>query len=218
MRKEYLSILWPLLTVLIAISLWFGVKAGGDNLLHNDTARSGIGSLERAGSAAEAESIIRSWNRQVPDWRSQTDIKEQGSLSRVFTNQGRKLTEVATRSLVFDLFFIGFYASAMAVACLLAATEIAVRSRKRRPRLVALGIKLASLQLVTAGFDVVENFALWRMLSDSVTNPWPWLAYACSIAKLSLVAFSLFYIFIAFGFWVVDHRRRPVSKSIPATT
>ena len=217
MRERYLSILWPLLTVLIAISLWFGVKAAGDNLLKNDTARSGIGSLERAGNAAEAQRIIASWNRQVPDFRSQADTKQESLLSRVMTNQGRKLTEVAKRSLVFDLFFIGFYASAVAVACLLAATEIAVRSRKRRPRLVALGIKLASLQFVTAGFDVIENFALWRMLSGSVKNPWPAVAYFCSMAKFSLLAVSFFYIFLAFGFWMIDHRRRPVRKTIPAT-
>ena len=218
MREGYLSILWPLLPVLIAISCWFGVKAGGDNLLQNDTARSGIGSLERAGSVKEAQAIIESWKHQVPERRSQADIEKQYAVSHWFSNQGRMLTEVAKRSLLFDLFFIVFYASAVAVACLLAATEIHCRSRKPKPRLVALGMQLARLQIVTAGFDLIENVALWRMLSATLSNPWPSIAYVSSIAKFTLVAVSLFYIFIAFVFWVIDHRRRPLRRALSVTT
>ena len=218
MREGYLSILWPLLPVLIAISCWFGVKAGGDDLLQNDTARSGIVSLELAGSVNEAQAIVDSWKHQVPERRSQADITEQNAVSRWFSNQGRTLTEVARRSLLFDLFFIVFYSSVVAVACLLAATEIHCRSRKPRPRLVALGMQLARVQIVTAGFDLIENIALWRMLSASLSNPWPWIAYVSSIAKFTLVAVSLFYIFIAFVFWVIDHRRRPLRRALSATT
>lgn len=219
LREGYLSLLWPLLPVLIAISCWFGVKAGGDNLLNNNIAAPyGIISLELAGSVEEAERIISTWRRRVPDWRKESEARNQGEFSRFFSNQGRMLTEVATRSLIFDLLFIGFYASTMAVACLLAATEIHCRSRKPKPRLVALGMKLALLQMVTAGFDLVENLALWRMLSaEVVTNPWPWIAYVFAMAKFSLLGFSLLYIVIAFGFWVVDHRR-PLRKSIVVTT
>lgn len=218
MREGYLSILWPLLPVLIAISCWFGVKAGGDNLLQNDTARSGIGSLERAGTVKEAQAIIDSWKHQVPERRSQADIEKQYAVSRWFSNQSRMLTEVAKRSLLFDLFFIVFYASAVAVACLLAATEIHCRSRKPKRRLVALGMKLARLQIVTAGFDLIENAALWRMLSAPLSNPWPWIAYVSSIAKFTLLAVSLFYVFIAFVFWVIDHRRRPLRRTLSVTT
>ena len=218
LRERYLSILWPLLAVLIAISCWFGVKAGGDNLLQNNAARNGIVSLASAGSVNDAQVIIDSWKHQVPERRSQAYIEKQNVVSRWFSNQGRPLTDVAKRSLLFDLFFIVFYTSAMAVACLLAATEIHCRSRKPRRRLVALGMHLARLQIVTAGFDLIENFALWRMLSAPLSNPWPWIAYVSSIAKFSLLAVSVVYIFIAFFFWVVDHRRRPVRRTLPATT
>jgi hypothetical protein len=204
--------------VLIAISCWFGVKAGGDNLLQNDIARNGIVSLACAGSINEAQAIIDSWKHQVPVRRSQADIEKQNVVWRWFSNQGRFLTDVARRSLLFDLFFIVFYASAMVVACLLAATEIHCRSRKPRPRLVALGVQLARLQIVTASFDLMENVALWRMLSAPLSNPWPWIAYVSSIAKFTLLAVSVVYIFIAFFFWVVDHRRRPVGRRLPATT
>ena len=204
--------------MLIAISCWFCVKAGGDNLLQNDVARSGIGSLERAGSVKEAQKIIESWKHQVPERRSQADIEKQYAVSRWFSNQGRMLTEIAKRSLLFDLFFIVFYASAVAVACLLAATEIHCRSRKSRPRLVALGMQLARLQIVTAGFDLIENVALWRMLSASLSNPWPWIAYVSSIAKFTLLAVSFCYVFIAFVFWVIDHRRRPLRRTVSVTT
>jgi hypothetical protein len=212
LRDQHLSILWPIFPVLIALSLWFCVKAGGDNLLKNNrTAPSGIGSLERAGTLQQAQHIIKSWNRKAPDKRTQSDTENQNFITEQLSNDGRMLTDVAKRSLVFDLFFISFYATAMAVACLLAATEIAVRRRKEGSRLVKLGIRLAFLQLVTAGFDVVENFALWRMLSNSSLHLWPGLAYVCSIGKYALLTISLVYCFIAFVFWAFDHTH-PVKK------
>ncbi len=206
LRDQHLSILWPIFPVLIALSLWFGVKAGGDNLLRNRTALSGIGSLERARTVEQAQHIIKSWDQKVPDRSTQSDTN-QNFITRLLSNDGRTLTEVAKRSLVFDLFFIFFYTSVMAVACLLAATEIAVRRGKQESRLVGLGIRLAFLQIVTAGFDVIENFALWRMLSNSTLRLWPLLAYICSIGKYTIIAISLIYYLIAFVFWAVDHRR-----------
>lgn len=207
LREKHLSILWPLFPALVAISFWFGVKAGGDNLLKNKTARHGIGSLERAGSVPQAQWIIQSWNQKAPDRRTQSEIKDPKFLS-FFSNDGRMLTEVAKRSLVFDLFFILFYASTLAVACLLAAAQIAVRRRKQEEsRLVAAGIRLAYAQIITASFDLLEDFALWRMLSGSTWKIWPWVAYGCSVAKWAFVAISLTYVLIAFVFWVIDHRQ-----------
>jgi hypothetical protein len=210
LRAEHLSVLWPLFAFLIATGLWLGVKAGGDRLLKNEDAPSGIGSLERAGSVVEAQKTISSWNQKAPDERTRSQIKNPSLLFRLFSYEGRMLTSVAKRSLVFDLFFILFYSSAMAVACLLAATEIAIRRRKQTAsRLVRLGIRLASLQVVTAGVDILENFALWRMLSSSTLGLWPILAYVCSIAKWTLVAVSVLYVLLAFIFWLVDARHTP---------
>ena len=213
LRDKHLVILWPLFPALIAIGFWFGVKAGGDNLLKNNTARSGIGSLERAGSVKQAQWIIKSWNEQVPDRRTRSE----NSLS-FLSNDGRMLTEVAERSLVFDLFFILFYTSVLAVACILAAAEIAIwRERQEESRLVWAGIRLAYAQVFTGLFDVVENLALWRMLRGSTLPVWPWLAYGCSIAKWLLVAISLTYVFIAFVYWLINHGQRP-SQERAATT
>lgn len=207
LRDKHLSILWPLFPALIAISFWFGVKAGGDNLLRNPIARWGMGSLERAGSVPEAQRIIQSWNQKVPDRRTQSEINNPRFFS-FLSNDGRMLTEVAKRSLVFDLFFIVFYASTLAVACLLAATQIAVRRRKQEEsRLVTAGIRLAYAQVITASFDLLENLALWRMLSGQNWKIWPWLAYVCSIAKWTSVVISLTYVLIAFIIWVSDHRQ-----------
>lgn len=219
LREKYLSILWPLFPALIAISFWFGVKAGGDNLLKNKTALSGIGSLERAGSVEQAQWIIQSWNQKAPDRRTQRQMENPDFLSSILSNDGRLLTEVAKRSLLFDLVFIIFYSSAMAVACLLAATEIAVRRPKRESsRLVSVGICLAYLQILTATIDVLEGFSLWRMLSGATSRFWPWAAYACSIAKYVLLAISFMYVLTAFVFWVIDHRRDSSSKRVaPAT-
>lgn len=208
LREKHLSILWPLFPALIAISFWFGVKAGGDNLLKNKTAPSGIGSLERAGSVEQAQWIIQSWN-QTPNTRTQSQIESPNML-----------TEVAKRSLLFDLFFIIFYSSAIAVACLLAATQIAVRRLKQEgSRLVAIGICLAYVQILTATFEIFEDFALWRMLSGATLRLWPWVAYGCSIAKYVLVVISLMYVFIAFVFWVIDHRPYATNRrAAPART
>jgi hypothetical protein len=219
LRNKHLSILWPLFPVLIAISFWFGVKAGGDNLLKDEqTARSGIGSLERAGTVSQAQWIIKSWNRKAPDRRTQSEIKNPKFLS-FLSNDGRLLTAVAKRSLVFDLFFILFYASTLAVACLLAATELAVRRRKQEEsRLVGAGIRLANAQIITASFDLLENFALWRMLEGSTWKIWPWVAYVCSIAKWSFIVISLTYVLIALVFWVIDHRQDPQKSGATAAT
>jgi hypothetical protein len=208
LRDKHLSILWPLFPALIAISFWFGVKAGGDNLLRNKTALSGIGSLERAGSPEQAQWVIQSWKHRVPDGRPPSETEHQRWISSVLSNDGRMLTEVAKRSLVFDLFFIFFYSTSMAVACLLAAAEISVRRPKENSYLVAIGIRLAYVQILTASVDVVEDFALWQMLSGSTFRFWPWLAFTCSIGKYILLTISLSYVCIAFVFWVLDHKRK----------
>jgi len=220
LREKHLSILWPLFPALIAISFWFGVKAGGDNLLKNKTALSGIGSLERAGSVEQAQLIIQSWNRKASDKRTQSQIENPTFFSSILSNDGRMLTEVAKRSLLFDLCFIIFYSSAIAVACLLAATQIAVRRLKQdSSHLVTVGIRLAYFQIFTATFDILEDFALWRMLSGATLRLWPWVAYGCSIAKYVLVLISLMYVFIAFVIWVIDHRPQAASESAaPAKT
>jgi hypothetical protein len=212
LQDKHLSILWPLFPVLIAISIWFGVKAGGDKLLKNQTARSGIGSLERAGSLQEAQKVIASWNHVAPERRTPREIENSNFLTRILSNDGRLLTSIARRSLVFDLFFILFYTSALAVACLLASTEIAVRRNKTESRLVALGIRLAYFQILTGGFDGLEDLALWRMLQGSVCPFWPPFAYVCSVVKYILIAASLLYVLIACIFWVIDHKQHQASK------
>lgn len=211
LRDIHLSVLWPLFPVLIAIGLWFGVKAGGDNLLRTREAPRGIGSLERAGSVDEAQRIIASWNHMAPERRTPREIDNSNFITLIISNDGRLLTSVAKRSLVFDLFFIVFYASTLAVACLLAATEIAVRRRNSESRLVSVGIRLAYLQVVTASMDVLENFGLWRMLKNSTSEFWPQLAYACSIAKYVLIIISLLYVFIAYLFWIAAYKQHPNS-------
>lgn len=106
----------------------------------------------------------------------------------------------------------------MAVACLLAAVEIAVRRRKENSRLVAIGIRLAYVQILTASVDVLEDFALWRMLSGSILRFWPWIAFTCSISKYILLAISLSYVCVAFVFWVMDHKRKHSRARVATAT
>jgi hypothetical protein len=193
------SVLWSVVALLIAINLWLGIKAGGDNLLNNLTAPRGIISLETTGSVESARKIIQSWNKNTP-----------GEIP---------LRSIALRSLIYDYIFIVFYTFTLALVCLIAAGVFNANHEKlNRLGLVKLGVGLARLQIVTAALDAIENIALWRMLRDSTLSIWPLLARWCALPKFGLIAVSFIYILLAFIFWIGEsHKRKPLRKSQVST-
>jgi hypothetical protein len=60
--------------------------------------------------------------------------------------------------------------------------------------LAALGTLPAWGAWLAAVLDGVENLALWRLLSGSITEPWPGIAWGCALVKFVLVGCGLVYI------------------------
>ena len=53
----------------------------------------------------------------------------------------------------------------------------------------------AGAVLAAAGFDAVENLALWMVLIGNVVSPWPEIARACALIKFFLLFVGLVYAF-----------------------
>ena len=190
--------LWPAIALVIAINLWLGIKAGGDNLLENPTARWGIVSLEMAGTVDKAKAILQGWARKSPE--------------------GIPLRTIALRSLIYDCVFLVLYTATLAMACLIAAALIDTRHPKlARMGLAKMGRGLAHLQGVVAALDTVENIALWRMLRASGSYVWPALAKSCAVPKFALIAITSTYILIVFVVRLGEAKQLTRKNTVAAT-
>ena len=125
----------------------------------------GIISYELAGTAAQAQSILDSWD----------------SLTQLH----------ASFALGFDYVFMLAYSTAIALGCVMAASVLGSRGWP----LAGIGAGLAWAQWLAAGFDAVENFALTAMLFGGVAAPLPQVAYWCAVLKFGLVFLGLVYAF-----------------------
>jgi hypothetical protein len=197
------TFLWPAIALVIAINLWLGIKAGGDNLLENPSARWGIVSLEMAGTTERTKVILQSWTRKSPE----------GTPLRPIT-----LSDIASRSLIYDYFFMIFYTGTLAMACLISATVIETRHQKLKSLgFTTLGTALARMQVLILILDALENIALWRMLRGSGSDIWPVLAKACAIPKFGLIAATLAYILFVFVIRLGESKQRTRNTRVPAT-
>lgn len=165
---------WPLLALLLALSLWLGTKAGADGYLYNSQiAPDGIVSLEMAGNAADAHRIIRFWDL----WGAR---------------------DAARYSIRFDYVFLVFYSATIALACIMAAPLMG-KGRLWHKR---LGYVLAWAQWLAALFDAGENVALLKMLSASgFGNTWPVIARWCAIPKFALILAGVAYVLVTSLVW-----------------
>ncbi|MDX6574650.1 MAG: hypothetical protein QOE96_603 [Blastocatellia bacterium] len=191
--------LWPAIALVIAINLWLGIKAGGDNLLEiPPAARWGIVSLEMAGTVDKAKAILQVWARKSPE--------------------GIPLRTIALHSLIYDCGFLVLYTATLAMACLISATLIDTRHPKlARMGLAKLGRGLAHLQGVVAALDTVENIALWRILRSSGLYVWPALAKACAVPKFALIAITFTYILVVFVVRLGEIKQRIRQNTVAAT-
>jgi hypothetical protein len=123
----------------------------------------GIVSYELAGTPAQAQAIVDSW-----DTRARL---------------------VAAFTLGLDYLFMPVYSTAIALACAWAAARLA----RRGGRTARLGIWMTAGQWAAAVFDAVENVALTVMLLGGVSEPWPALAAACAAIKFALILAGLAY-------------------------
>jgi len=134
--------------------------------LRSEASPAGIISYEFAGSLPAAERILAAW----------------GEAGRV----------AAGLNLGLDFLFLFAYGAAIALGC-----SIVARNLKDRSRILgAIGVVLAWAAIAAAVLDVIENYALIRLLLGSGTSSLAALARGCATIKFSLVAVSLLYVVV----------------------
>lgn len=162
---------WPALILALTIFAAFSVL---DAPLRNAAAPNGIVSFELAGSVANAQAIIDSWDARA----------------RLYAAFGLGL----------DYLFMVSYALAIGLGCLRAAGVMG----RRWPQGAGLGRLLAGGLAAAALLDAVENFALTKMLlAGAASAPWPALAAGCAAVKFVLIGLGLLYALAGGVMWAI---------------
>ena len=133
--------------------------------LHEDVTGESIIDFELAGSVDRADEILAAW-------------RAEGVIDNAKAIQ------------VFDLLYPLIYSAALAGACIAAAE--AWRRRGRR-RWAQIGIAMAWVAFIAAGFDYVENLGLGISLWDEPMAPWPQVALVAALGKFAGIYTSLLY-------------------------
>ena len=166
---EYISpewckkLFWVSFAASLIIILVFGVIG---EPLNTPAAPSGVVSYELAGSVAQAQAMLDSWDQTA----------------RLYAAFG----------LGFDYLFMLAYSSAIGLGCIMAAGAL----RKRGWPLAQFGSLLTWGQWLAAGLDALENIALTVILLVNVASPWPELARWCATFKFILIFLGLVYAFL----------------------
>ena len=133
--------------------------------LHEDVTGESIIDFELAGSVDRADEILAAW-------RAENVIDEAKAIQ------------------VFDLLYPLVYSAALAGACIAAAEAW---RRRGRQRWAQIGIAMAWVGFVAAGFDYVENLGLGISLWDEPMTPWPQVALVAALGKFAGISISLLY-------------------------
>jgi hypothetical protein len=173
------GVAWSVLAASLAVSVWLGVKAGGDGRLTlRDGTSQGVIYLELAGSAGRAAEVIDVWREHY-------------------------LVGAAREAVVYDFFFIPFYATNLALCCLMAGR---VLGRGRR-RLAAAGVVLAWGQWLAGAFDALENVAMLRMLGAGATEFWARWCWLFAALKFAILVEGSLYALAGLAVWIVGNLR-----------
>ena len=157
-------------TFLLLILILFGIFRVLDQPLQTPAAPAGIVSLELAGTQEKAYQILESW----------TPVKGFDLLnSRI-----RHIS--AAFGLGLDYLFMPLYSFALAFGTLLAAG-------KQGGWFKSLGAVASYGAFVAAGFDALENYALFQILLGKVFSPYPEIAFYCASIKFGLLIFGSLY-------------------------
>ena len=103
-------------------------------------------------------------------------------------------------ALLWDFLFIFIYPAAIATACFIAARFLDSHG------ILAFkyGLVIMFAQLVAAGLDASENFALLRVLRGPKQSPWPQIAKWCALGKFSLILVGVAYaLILGGGAWLI---------------
>jgi hypothetical protein len=134
--------------------------------LRTEASLSGIVSFELAGSLANIETILTSWD----------------PTTRIY----------AGLNLGLDYLFIGTYVGAIGLGCVLVAESLGRHGRL----LGATGVLLAWGMLLAGALDSVENYALIKLLLGSQANILALVARSCAIPKFLIVLLGLLYVIL----------------------
>lgn len=146
--------------------------------LINETAPLGIISYEFAGDVPTAQAIIDSWH---PDAQMSASL-----------------------SLGLDYLFLVVYSSAIALGCLWSGELL----RQINWPLGGIAVLLAWLLWFAAIADAIENYALIRMLFDSVVSPLPEVAMISAGIKFGLIFAGLVYFMYGLVSWITTRLTR----------
>ncbi|MGH3475025.1 MAG: hypothetical protein ACRDOT_08965 [Aeromicrobium sp.] len=108
-----------------------------------------------------------------------------------------------------DLLYLVFYALALSAACVVLAARAADQGQAR---LAALGPRVAWMAVIAAGLDAVEDVAILLVLDGRTEQPWPAIAFGCSVVKFALLAVVIVYLVVG----LVATLRRETPAEFPA--
>jgi len=173
----------PIFFALLAVTLsLFAIFRVLDAPLRTSSAPSGIVSFELASTPSQVQAIIDSWHEMTYLTSSLAGEPVPELVSRAYA--------FAAFGLGIDYLFMPVYASALALGILLA-------SSRHQGWFTVLGSWLGWGAYVAALFDVIENYALARMLlMNQVWSPYPQLATFSASVKFGLLALGLLYILV----------------------
>ena len=116
--------------------------------------------------------------------------------------------DAAQMSHYLDLLYLVTYALALSAACVVLAARAADRGHAR---LAAIGPRVAWLAVIAAGLDAVEDVAILLVLDGRTEQPWPAIAFGCSVVKFALLAVVIVYLVV--GLMVTLRREAPAETS-----
>lgn len=102
-------------------------------------------------------------------------------------------------ALGWDFLFILIYPLCGAVGCLLVIKFLSTHELTG----VRPGFVLLALLPLAAILDVVENYALLKILRGPIESPWPEIAKWCAIPKFAIVGLVLLYELFGVVMWIV---------------
>jgi hypothetical protein len=148
--------------------------------LHEDVTGESIVDFELAGSVDRAKEILAAWRAE--------DVIDHAKAIQVF-----------------DLIYPLIYSAALAGCCVAAA---GAWRRRGRSGWAQLGIAMAWVAFVAAGFDYVENLGLAISLWDEPMTPWPQVSLVAALLKFAGIYASLLYAVTGIVAWLLMARRR----------
>jgi len=115
--------------------------------------------------------------------------------------------DAAQMSHYLDLLYLVTYALALSAACVVLAARAGDRGHGR---LAAIGPRVAWLAVIAAALDAVEDVAILLVLDGRTEQPWPAIAFGCSVVKFALLAVVIVYLVVGL---MVTLRRETTAKT-----